>query len=527
MVTPPIAPTRSSGSAAIPTLLWPCIGLLVGTALGPARHDLWTRLLLLGLVALILAGLARSGAAVLAAITLLACALGLGRAAPVSPTAILWPEDTVDAVRATVTTWPTAHSERVQVPLDVFAARTVRGWQPARLTLRATLPNYPTLQRGDVVVVGGSAAVRRNWWRDADGTFYGQWVRTERIEDASSLTDVRSRARARFIAGIDRFVRAPESGLTAGMLLGEKSVIDNETRDALARTGTTQHVVISGWNIALVIGLFAVVGRSTALRRRYLWFTVSVCAIALYTFAVGAEPTVLRAALMGGGGLIAPLLGRRADPLVWLGIASAMLALANPTVVRDLSFLLSCAATFGVLVVAPWLARQAHRFSFARAVPHGTELLSVAIGAQVMTEPLIWHAFGRVSLISPFVNLLVEPLVPIIMALGCATVVLSFAPWAGFAMVAGGCTAVPAWLFLTIIGIASRFPLAALTLPQPGLTLTMLIYAIPAVVALGVTHLRPTLRRTVDQIAPGDGLRYTACFILILVITLGAVSWLS
>ncbi len=165
-------------------------------------------------------------------------------------------------------------------------------------------------------------------------------------------------------------------------------------------------------------------------------------------------------------------LGRRADPLIWLGLASAVMVGHDPTAIRDLSFLLSCAATFGVLVVAPWLAKRAMRLRLFRAVPRLTELLAVAVGAQLMTEPIILHAFGRASLISPLVNLIVEPFVPPIMALGALTSLLSLLPFSLPATVAGICTALPASLFLAIVRWAAHFPASAVRLPQPGLALT-------------------------------------------------------
>ena len=158
---------------------------------------------------------------------------------------MIWPTENTNAVRGTVETWPSPHGETVQTPVTVVAVRTKRGWQFATATVRATLPAYPPLNRGDIVVIGGTATLHRNTWPDADGSLYGQWMRIERRDDPSSLTDIRYRAVTRFIAGIERHVRSPEAGLTAGMLLGEKTVLDAPTRDALNATGTTQHMVVT------------------------------------------------------------------------------------------------------------------------------------------------------------------------------------------------------------------------------------------------------------------------------------------
>jgi ComEC/Rec2-related protein len=510
---------------AIPYILWPCGAVLSAAALGPGSHAAWVIVLIAAGVAVVLAVCARTPAAWCVAVALLASAGTLWHTAPPPDRAITWAAAPVDAVRGTVEDWPTAHGESVQTPLAVFAARTDRGWEAARATLRATVPSYPPLQRGDVVVVGGIATVRRGWWPDADGSLYGQWMRVEQSGDGSTLDDARHRVVARFIAGIDRFIRAPESGLTAGMLLGEKTSIDQDTLDALNSTGTTQHVVISGWNLAIVIGLFAALGRRAPLTRRVVWSLATLGAVAVYTFAVGAELSVVRAAVMGCGGLLAPLVGRRADPLVWLGIASSVMVIHDPTAIGDLSFLLSCAATFGVLVVAPWLATRATRLPLFRAVPRLTELLAVAVGAQLMTEPIILHTFGRASLISPLVNLVVEPLVPPIMALGGTTSLLSLLPFSLPATVAGVCTALPASLFLAIIRWAANFPASAVRLPQPGLALTLLCYAVPAAAVLWVEHARPAVAQWRMRYAPRDAGLYAATFAVVFVLALGLLHW--
>jgi hypothetical protein len=229
----------------VPYLLWPCGAILAVAALGPGYHSAWSNLLIAAGIAVVLAALTRTPAAWCAAIALLAAAGMLWHTAPPPDRVIVWPPESVNAVRGVVQDWPTAHGDLVQMPLAVFGARADRGWEAAQATLKATVPSYPPLQRGDVVVVGGIATMRRGWWPDADGSLYGQWMRVEQSGDGSTLNDARHRVVARFIAGIDRFIRAPESGLTAGMLLGEKTSIDKDTLAALNATGTTQHVVVT------------------------------------------------------------------------------------------------------------------------------------------------------------------------------------------------------------------------------------------------------------------------------------------
>jgi len=499
---------------------------LVAGAIGPSHHDAWVVIGAFAAVMALLAIVARSAGAWIVAVTCIALAVGLFRTGDAPPRTVQWPTASVNAVRGIVDAWPSPHGETVQTPIAVIAARTGNRWQFATATLRATLPTYPPLNRGDVVVIGGAATIRRNWWPDADGSLYGQWMRIEQRDDPTTLTDIRHRAVARFIAGIERYVRSPEAGLTAGMLLGEKAALDTPTRDALNATGTTQHVVISGWNISIVIGLFAALGRNLSIRRRRVWAFAALATVVVYTFAVGGDLSVVRAAVMGGGALIAPLVGRRADPLVWLSIACATMALIDPTVTHDLSFLLSAAATFGVLVVAPRLADMARRVPAGRAFPRLTELGAVAIAAYLMTEPIILHAFGRVSLISPIVNIIVEPLVPVIMAIGFITALLSFVPIPFLGNVAGLCTALPAWLFLKIIVAAGALPFSAVRLPQPGLGVSVLLYALPACIAARAYILAPALRSSSMSLRKQDVALYGIGFLGTLIVAIGVAAWL-
>ncbi len=241
------APSLGSPARTVPPILWPCGAILLGNAIGPERHHAWAMLALLAGALLLLALVTRMSAVWLAAVMIGALAATLWHLTAAPPSTIVWPNEATNAIRGTVETWPQEQGERVRGTIVVFAARTDHGWQPAHATLRTTLPSYPVVERGDVVVVGGAALIRQGWWRDADGSLYAQWARVEQRSDAETAADVRHNVVGRFTTGIKRHVRFPESGLTVGMIFGETSTIDGRTRDALNATGTTQHGVITQW----------------------------------------------------------------------------------------------------------------------------------------------------------------------------------------------------------------------------------------------------------------------------------------
>jgi Competence protein len=111
-------------------------------------------------------------------------------------------------------------------------------------------------------------------------------------------------------------------------------------------------------------------------RRRFLAAGLSVTAIGLYTILVGAEATVVRAALMGA----LALFGRQQDGLNSLGLVAALMALANPNLLWDVGFQLSFMATLGLVLYATPLTeaflRLASRLewrSFRARLPTGLD----------------------------------------------------------------------------------------------------------------------------------------------------------
>jgi len=485
----PVAGTPAP-ALGIPPAIWVCGAVLVGCALGATRHEAWLPVVGLGVVALILAALSRMAAAWTIAIVLLALGGALWRTAPLPPHRVQWPNTAVSEVHGITTAWPITNSggSTVRVPVHIVSARTKTDWQATDATFMAILPDYPVIARGDAVFIIGAPRLEAS--AETDGTLYSRYARVERANTRHNGEDIAHMLMAGMRGRIEAAVRPPESGLIVGMLLGEKSALDPGTRSAMAATGTTHFIVIDGGSVAQMAGLIAVVGRAIGARRRSVWILVSLAGIMAYAFIMGADPPVIRAVTMGTIALLAPLLGRRADPLVSLGFAAAAMALWHPAIVTSLSFLISFSATFGVIALTPWVHRQMERVALERRFPHLTEMLAVSVAVYLATEPIIWHAFGQISPVSPVANVILEPLAPAIMALGAAASALTFLPIPLVAQAVGVVAAVPAWLFLRIVHLGAALPLAGMLAPQPGVAATLACYIVPTLVVFAMKAVR-------------------------------------
>jgi ComEC/Rec2-related protein len=215
-----------------------------------------------------------------------------------------------------------------------------------------------------------------------------------------------------------------EAALVRGLTIGDTERIDGSTIELFRRSGLSHLLAVSGSNVAIVLGAVMVLAR-----RVRLWIRTAggAIALALFVVVVGPDPSVLRAAVMGGLALAAVSGGSRSDPLHALAIAMIVVVGARPGLVFSVGLHLSAAATFGIVV---WGAPFARRLAF---LPRPLALLLAAtVTAQVAVAPILIATFGRISVAGPVANVLAVPAVaPATIAGLAGAVVAAFVPHAG------------------------------------------------------------------------------------------------
>jgi ComEC/Rec2-related protein len=227
--------------------------------------------------------------------------------------------------------------------------------------------------------------------------------------------------REKWITVLQKNLPEPMSSLGAGILLGVKGQMPYEFYQQLVKTGTLHIVAASGFNVMIVASVLMQLVQKVF--RRGVAIGVGVIGILGYVLIAGASASVVRAGIMGSLTLIAYYFGRPAEARRLLWVTAGIMLLYNPLYIVDIGFQLSVTATAGLLYVQPWLQilkSKILQFSNGGVID---EYLLPTVAATVATMPIIlWH-FGRVSWISPLVNMLVLPVVPLIMLLTALTLV--------------------------------------------------------------------------------------------------------
>jgi competence protein ComEC len=144
----------------------------------------------------------------------------------------------------------------------------------------------------------------------------------------------------------------PETaGVLDAALLGNRYRLSRETAERFREGGTFHVLVISGMHISLIgTVVFLVLKRLT--KRKVLQFAAPALIVWAYSLAVGAEASVVRAALMFTLAALAPVLFRESNSLNGLGGAALVLLVHSPRDLFDPSFQLTFLSVLAIVVIA-------------------------------------------------------------------------------------------------------------------------------------------------------------------------------
>jgi len=343
------------------------------------------------------------------------------------------------SVRATTSSW-TARGQVVEARLPILLRMDAEVPVPARGAQVEVTGRLSALPE----VTGLAAEVRAG---------AGSWA-------LLSSPDLLAETATSMRAGLsDSLSRAPPSAASVvrGLTLGDEEGQPEELAQDMRASGLAHLMAVSGGNVAIVVGVVvgaAVLAGVPLLGRALL----GGMAVLFYAYLVGLEPSVLRASVMGVIALLGVMAGgRRPGPSI-LGIAVLVLLLAMPWLALSWGFALSCAATAGILLVAPILMT-----SISRRVPRCPRLvvqaIALTVAAQVATLPILVAMGGAAGWVAVPANLAAMPFVAPVTILGLLTASVSpLAPQVGDLL--GSVAAWPAGAIAWIASAAPRLPLA-------------------------------------------------------------------
>lgn len=206
------------------------------------------------------------------------------------------------------------------------------------------------------------------------------------------------------------------AGFILALTIGDGSMLSDNTKSLLIATGTSHITSVSGMNVNIILfSLFTPLASTIGRRKASV---VSIGLLIFYVVLTGLTVPALRAAVAGVILLVAKLFNRPSDGIKTLLFTATIFVLWNPlSIVYDISFQLSFAATLGVLLFVPQFVSN---FSLPKNkyVKSAVLGLYVTLSAFLMTLPLTATYFGQTSLVAIPANLLILPFTETLMFLG-------------------------------------------------------------------------------------------------------------
>ncbi|WP_104165138.1 ComEC/Rec2 family competence protein [Arthrobacter sp. SX1312] len=208
-----------------------------------------------------------------------------------------------------------------------------------------------------------------------------------------------------------------DGGLLPGMALGDRTGLDPVLGDAMRTTGLTHLTAVSGANCSYVVA-FTFLALRLVRAPRPAAAVGAVVALAGFVMLVRPEPSVLRAAVMGSIGVVAVLSGRGRVSLTLLMLSVIVLLAADPWLSVSYAFVLSVAATLGLVLAGPRVSA-----TLERVMPRlAAQLLAIPLTAQLFCTPVLVLIQPSLPLYSLPANVLASPAVPAITLLGMLAV---------------------------------------------------------------------------------------------------------
>ncbi len=226
-----------------------------------------------------------------------------------------------------------------------------------------------------------------------------------------------------------KYLTPRSAGILSALILGEKSEIEETTRNDFANTGVIHVLAVSGLHVGYVSLILITIFGLFRLPHHIQMGSV-ILGLLFYVGLTGAAPSVMRASIMASLMIVGGLIERKSDIFNILASAAFIILLISPNQLSNLGFQLSFLAVFSIVTLFPIFKEWVNRLPVDRNTPIGKMILSildlflVSLAAQLGTLAITIFYFNKIPIISLLANLVVVPLIGVIVATGMSFLIL-------------------------------------------------------------------------------------------------------
>jgi competence protein ComEC len=303
----------------------------------------------------------------------------------------------------------------------------------------------------------------------------------EIVDDGSYLSEFSADVRAHVRQAIEGWIEPHDpisAAIASAVLIGDRTGLPDETREALQAAGTYHVIAISGGNIAILAAAATLLLAAISIRGRRAAI-IAIVVLSGYAIVVTAGPSVWRATLMAVLYCAARAVDHRSSAWQSASLAAAVMIVIRPLDVRDAGFILTFGATLALLEGVRIGTRLTHGIG---AVSWVVASVVASLAIEVALLPVSATLFSRVTGAGLVLNLLAVPLMGIVQV---AALVVTLAD--GAAVVASPAGWIAHYAAQALIGSANLVTLAPWStarVPPPETIVVATYYVALAMVVL-------------------------------------------
>lgn len=185
-----------------------------------------------------------------------------------------------------------------------------------------------------------------------------------------------------------------ELAIALALILGDKSLLDQEITTSFTNTGAMHVLAVSGLHIGIIMQiLMAILGQFSKVLNRKNAVIIVVVIMWIYAVITGLSPSVLRAVFMFSVLVLSQLMGKSHNSINSLFFTAFCLILVDPYTLYDIGFQLSFLAMLGIFLLYKPIEHIIYiENKWLRKVWQGT---AIGFAAQLMTTPLSLYYFHQ------------------------------------------------------------------------------------------------------------------------------------
>lgn len=366
------------------------------------------------------------------------------------------------------------------------------------LYLKTNKKNSIELQYGEKIEIKGKF-VEPEIARNYGGFNYKEYLKSLKIYGTCKADSVKviEKDKGRFIVrlsnslhikireNLNNLFESDVSGIIKGIVLGDKSNIDEDVQEKFRISGISHILAVSGMHVSYIILTINLILKK-GFGKRNIQLLIILFLI-IYMFLTGFSPSIVRASLMNILILSAGLFHRKNDFATSISFSLIIVLIYNPFLIENIGLQFSYIATIGIILLQKnvkivlkkiKIKNKKLRYRLSnkslKIISKIQEILSVTISAQISILPIMIYHFNMFGIYFLISNLLISIIIGPILILSFITIMFSFI-FNPMAKIISFFLNILIHVFICISNI-SNIPFSKFYLPTPNVWSIILYY---------------------------------------------------